>query len=75
VNDPTITCPNRKTEIKLTRIAQEVVQHLTGLVGSEVEITIEIQANLPDGASDKLVRDVAENCRTLKFTDHGFEES
>ncbi len=56
------------------RIAEEVIQHLTGLVGAEVEITLEIQAKLPDGASDKLVRDVTENCRTLKFTDHGFEQ-
>jgi len=56
------------------RIAEEIVQHLTGLVGSKVEITIEIQADLADGAGDKLVRDVTENCRTLKFTDFGFEE-
>jgi hypothetical protein len=55
------------------RIAEEVVQHLTGLVGAKVEITIEIHAELPDGAGDKLVRDVTENCRTLKFTDYGFE--
>jgi predicted AAA+ superfamily ATPase len=56
------------------RIAEEVVQHLTGLVGSNVEITIEIQAHLAEPASDKLVRDVTENCRTLRFTDFGFEE-
>jgi predicted AAA+ superfamily ATPase len=55
-------------------IAQEVVQHLTGLVGAQVEITIEIHAELPNGASDKRVRDVTENCRTLRFTDYGFEE-
>ncbi len=56
------------------RIAEEVVQHLTGIVGAEVQVTIEVHANLPDGAGDKLVRDVTENCRTLKFTDFGFEE-
>ena len=32
------------------RIAEEIVQHLTGLVGSKVEITIEIQADLAEGA-------------------------
>lgn len=57
-----------------SRIAEEVIQHLTGLVGAEVEITLEIQARLLEGASDKLVRDVTENCRTLKFSDFGFEE-
>jgi hypothetical protein len=57
------------------RIAEEVVEHLTGLVGANVEITIDIHAELPDGAGDKLVRDITENCRTLRFTDYGFEES
>ena len=56
------------------RIAEEVVQHLTGLVGTNIEITIEIRADLAEGASDKTVRDVTENCRTLKFENYGFEE-
>ncbi len=58
-----------------SRVAEEVVQHLTGLVGANVEITLEIHAELPDGAADKLVRDVTENCRTLKFKTFGFEET
>ncbi len=57
------------------RIAEEVVQHLSAIVGANVEITIEIQADLPEGASEKLVRDVTENCRTLRFTSFGFEEA
>ncbi len=57
-----------------SRIADEVIQHLTKLVEAEVEITLEIQAKLPDGASDKTVRDVTENCRTLQFREFGFEE-
>ncbi len=56
------------------RIAEEVVQHLTGLVGANVEIIIEIRAELANGTSDKTVRDVTENCRTLKFENYGFEE-
>ena len=56
------------------RIADEVIQHLTKLVGAEVEVTLEIQARLPDGASDKTVRDVTENCRTLRFDSFDFEE-
>lgn len=57
------------------RVAEEVVQHLSGLVGSEVEVTLEIHADVPDGVPDHIVRTVTENCRTLKFKDHGFEES
>ena len=57
-----------------SRIADEVIQHLTKLVDAEVEITLEIQAKLPDGASDKTIRDVTENCRTLRFGTFGFEK-
>ncbi len=56
-----------------SRIADEVIAHLAGQVGSEVTVTLEIEAKLPDGASDQIVRTVTENSRTLKFTSHEFE--
>ncbi len=56
------------------RIGEEVVQHLSGLVGADVEVTLEIQASISEGAPEKTVRDVTENCRTLKFETYGFEE-
>lgn len=56
------------------QIAEEVVQHLTALVGSDVEVTIEIQARVPAGVPENVVRTVLENCRTLKFGSQGFEE-
>ena len=55
-------------------IADEVVQHLESLMGSNVEVTLEIQADIPDGVPEKTVRDVTENCRTLKFESYGFEK-
>ena len=42
-------------------------------VGSEVTVTLEVEAKLPDGASEQIVRTVTENSRTLKFTNQGFE--
>jgi BioD-like phosphotransacetylase family protein len=57
-----------------SRIADEVLSHLVSQVGAEVTVTIEIEAKLPQGASDQLVRTVTENSRTLKFTSHGFEK-
>ncbi len=57
-----------------SRIADEVVAHLAGQVGAEVTVTLEIEALLPNGASDPIVRTVTENSRTLKFTSHGFEK-
>jgi len=56
------------------KIAEEVVQHLSGLVGAEVEVTLEISTKIPDGAPEHVVRTVTENCNTLHFTSYGFEE-
>jgi predicted AAA+ superfamily ATPase len=57
-----------------SRVAEEVISHLTGLVGSRLRVTLEIEAELPDGVSDQVIRTVTENGRTLKFTAQGFEE-
>ena len=56
------------------RIADEVVSHLVGLVGSSVRVTLEIEAEIPAGTPDNVVRTVTENSRTLKFASNsGFE--
>jgi len=57
------------------KIAEEVVQHISGLMGAEVEVTLEIEARIPDGAPEHVVRTVTENCRTLRFRSQGFEET
>jgi hypothetical protein len=41
----------------------------------EVTVTVEINAEIPSGAPDTVVRAVTENCPTLKFEKAGFEES
>lgn len=56
-----------------SRIAEEVIQHLSGLRGVTVRVTLEIEADIPGGASEDTVRTVTENCRTLRFQSHGFE--
>lgn len=56
------------------RIADEVVAHLAGIVGANVKVTLEIEADIPSGAPDHVVRTVTENCRTLKFDSQGFEQ-
>ena len=57
------------------QIAMEVVKHLVGLVDANVEIKIEISADVPSGVGEDVVRTVTENAKTLKFEQHGFEES
>jgi len=56
------------------RIADEIISHLVGLVGSSVSVTLEIEAQMPQGTPDHVVRTVTENGRTLKFQPNsGFE--
>jgi hypothetical protein len=55
------------------QIASEVIAHLTGLVGAEVRVTLEIDAAVPNGVPENVVRIVTENGRTLKFDAQGFE--
>ncbi len=57
-----------------SRIADEVISHLAGLVGAKVTVTLEVEAEIPSGAPDHVVRTVTENSRTLKFTSQGFEK-
>ena len=57
-----------------SRIADEVISHLAGLVGAQVKVTLEIAAEIPGGAPEHVVRTVTENGQTLKFESHGFEK-
>ena len=56
-------------------IAENVIAHLSGLEGSEVVVTIEVQATNLTGFDDHIIRTVTENCRTLKFDSHEFEDN
>jgi len=56
------------------KIAEEIVQHLSTQKDAHVVLSLEIEAQLPHGASDAVVRTVTENARTLKFKSQGFEE-
>ena len=55
------------------QISKEVVEHLTGILGAEVKVTIEVHAKIPQGLTEQQVRTLSENCRSLKFRDYGFE--
>ncbi len=69
----TLSDPNRLAS-RSKEIADAIVQHLTSLVGTNVRITIEISADIPDGVPEHVVRTVTENSRTLKFDQAGFED-
>lgn len=54
-------------------INQEILSHLTGLVGANCDIRLEVQINVPDGIDDDVVRTISENANTLNCN-YGFEE-
>jgi predicted AAA+ superfamily ATPase len=56
------------------QIAQEVVQHLASRLDADVSITLEIQADIPEGVPDDVVRIISENARTLNFKQFDFED-
>jgi len=70
----TVTLDTTRVGRDASRIADEVIAHLSGLVGATVTVTLELEAEIPSGAPDHVVRTVTENSRTLKFTSHGFEK-
>ncbi len=57
----------------IDQIADAIVQHLSGQVGGNVEVILEIQAQIPEGASEELIRTITENARVLRFKSYGFE--
>ncbi|HNT34946.1 MAG TPA: AAA+ family ATPase, partial [bacterium] len=57
-----------------SKVAEEVIAHLSVLPESKVKVTLEIEAILPEGAPENVVRTVTENCQTLRFETQGFEK-
>ncbi|HPJ97209.1 MAG TPA: hypothetical protein PK022_07855 [Syntrophales bacterium] len=70
----TVTLDPTRVGRDASRVADEVIAHLSGLVGAKVTVTLEVEADIPSGAPDHVVRTVTENSRTLRFTSQGFEK-
>ena len=70
-----VTLDTKRIDRDARQLADEVVQHLARLPGAAVTVTVEIEAHLPDGAPDDVIRTVLENANTLKFRASTFEES
>ena len=56
------------------KVVQEVLQHLTAVAGTQLEVSVEVTATNPAGFPQDKVRIVTENARTLKFDQFGFED-
>ncbi len=58
-----------------SRIAEEVVSHLDGLVGSKVKVSLQIEVAVPSGVPEDVERVVTENSASLRLDNHAFELS
>ena len=70
----TVSLDPQRINREMSTIVEEVIQRLTSLPGTEVQITLEISAERRSGFDDSTVRTINENSRTLKFKSHGFED-
>jgi hypothetical protein len=69
----TVSLDPQRVNKEMATIVEEIIQRLTSLTGTDVEITLEISAERLSGFDDSTVRTINENSRTLKFKSHGFE--
>lgn len=70
----TVSLDPQRVNREVATIVEEIIQRLTSLTGTDVNVTIEISAEREAGFDDATVRTISENSRTLKFRSHGFEE-
>ncbi len=56
------------------RLVEEVISHLTSVDGCQIKVSLEVNAEVPNGMPQPTVRTVSENCRTLRIQSFGFEE-
>ena len=60
--------------LDFSNIANEIIQHFSSQLGTDVSITLEIEANSKEGFNESTRRTVQENSRTLGFGHAEFEE-
>jgi len=60
-------------KMRLVQIAEEVIAALNADPNAEVKISVEIQANFPDGVKDQTKRAVSENAKILGFKNAEWE--
>jgi hypothetical protein len=60
-------------KVRLVQIADEIIAVLATDPNAEVKVSIEIQANFPNGTQDQTKRAVSENAKTLGFNNAEWE--
>jgi predicted AAA+ superfamily ATPase len=60
-------------KVRLVQIADEIIAVLATDPNAEVKVSIEIQANFPNGTQDQTKRAISENAKTLGFNNAEWE--
>jgi hypothetical protein len=54
-------------KMRLVQLAEEIINNLASDPQAELKITVEINADFPNGAADQIKRAVSENAKSLGF--------
>jgi len=65
---------NTRINRDVQRLVEEVISQFTSTPGVQLTVSLEVDVKSLDGISPKTVRDISENCRTLKVKTFGFDE-
>ena len=65
----------KQSAVRWRILLQWIIIFELTVLGVDVKITLDIEADIPDGVPDQVVRVVSENARTLKFEAFGFEDN
>ena len=65
---------NTRINRQVAQLVEEVLNHLTEVDGNNVRVTLEVEADFPNGTPQNTVRTVSENCDTLKVDSFGFDD-
>ena len=63
-----------KAKLQFSDVAEEMLMLFTQKPGVKVRISVEIEAESPNGFDDDIQRAVRENCDQLKFKNREFGE-
>ena len=63
----TVEISSQRPVPEIAEIMEGIVQPLTGLPNHKVTLRLEVNAEIPDGMDEKLVRIIRENANTLEF--------
>ncbi len=64
-----VTLSSDRTGKEMSKIIENIIAHLTDIPNAEIDLTLEIHADVPSGIDKTKQRTLLENANTLGFTD------